>query len=94
MAWDPAVLIRVKRTAQQVGLTRDQRMRNVAAAFRVPERALARVETRNIVLVDDVITTGATVNACARALKSAGAARVDVLAIALATGDHVGERIS
>ena len=45
------------------------------------------IEGRNVLLVDDVITTGATVEACARALKRAGAARVDVLALALVTNE-------
>jgi predicted amidophosphoribosyltransferase len=45
----------------------------------------ARIDGARVVLIDDVITTGATAGACARALKRAGAARVDVLALALVT---------
>ena len=86
---DPQALVRIKRTPQQVGLTRDQRRRNMAAAFQVPAGARLRIDGRNIVLIDDVITTGATVDACARALNAAGAARVDVLAVAIVTGDRV-----
>jgi predicted amidophosphoribosyltransferase len=56
----------------------------MAAAFAVPEGRRHRIEGRNVLLIDDVITTGATINACARALKSAGAKRVDVLALAIA----------
>jgi ComF family protein len=89
LPWDPTALHRVKATPQQVGLTRDQRRRNMAAAFAVPAAARARIADRNIILIDDVITTGATVDACARALKAAGAARVDVLAVAMVTGDRV-----
>lgn len=87
--WDPLILQRTRRTTSQVGLTHDQRRRNVQGAFAVdPERA-APLQSRAIVLVDDVITTGATVEACARALKRAGAARVDVLALALVTPDSM-----
>ena len=85
IAMDPHLLVRAKATKRQVGLTRDQRRRNVASAFRVPDRKLADLHGRNVLLVDDVITTGATVNACARALQRAGAARVDVLALGLVT---------
>lgn len=79
---NPFVLERTRRTASQVGLSADQRKRNVAGAFRVPDGQRQTVAGRNVLLVDDVITTGATANACARALKRAGAARVDVLALA------------
>ncbi len=74
----------MRRTISQVGLSPDQRRRNVAGAFKVPEARASAVKGKNILLVDDVITTGATVEACARALRRAGAARVDVLALARA----------
>ena len=81
---DCAVLKRVRRTASQVGLTADQRRRNVRGAFKVDPALRPRIKGRKIVVVDDVITTGATAEACARALKRAGAARVDGLALARA----------
>jgi ComF family protein len=80
---DCFLLARVKRTPSQVGLTAAQRRKNVAGAFRVTAAKSALREKR-IVVVDDVITTGATAEACARVLKRAGAARVDVLALARA----------
>lgn len=84
---DLRVLERVKRTKSQVGMTADQRRRNVQAAFHVGLPRRGRVEGRHVVLIDDVITTGATVDAAARALRVAGARRVDVLAVALVTDD-------
>ena len=71
----------MKRTASQVGLSADQRRRNVAGAFKVDKAHAATVRGKRVVVIDDVITTGATAEACARALKRARAARVDVLAL-------------
>jgi ComF family protein len=69
-------------TAPQAGLTHAARRRNVSAAF-VPRRQDA-VQGKRVLLVDDVLTTGATASACARALKRAGARYVAVLALARA----------
>ena len=82
---DALVLAKIKSTPTQVGLTRDQRRLNVQGAFAVAERRRAEVSGRKMLLIDDVITTGSTVEACARALLAAGAARVDVLALGLVT---------
>jgi len=77
----------VRATASQVGLSRTQREENVRGAFAVREARRDRIDGRRIVLLDDVITTGATVAAATRALRRAGAERVDVLALAMATGE-------
>jgi ComF family protein len=77
-----AALKRVKATAQQVGLSRSERASNVQGAFKVPEESKGAVAGRRLVLVDDVLTSGATVDGCARALNRAGAANVDVLIFA------------
>jgi len=81
---DPFALARVKATPSQVGLSRSQRALNMQGAFRVTDGMGARVEGRAIVLIDDVMTSGATVNAAARALLRGGAKRVDVLVFARA----------
>ena len=75
-------LERVKPTAPQVGLTRPQRAANLSGAFRVDKARAGRIAGGAVVLVDDVLTTGATANAAARALLKAGAARVDLLVFA------------
>ncbi|GLI92085.1 ComF family protein [Methylocystis echinoides] len=77
-------LARVKATAPQVGLSRAQRAVNLAGAFRVDPLRAAVLEGQRIVLIDDVLTTGATANAAARALLKAGAAQVDLLVFARA----------
>jgi ComF family protein len=79
---DPFLLGRVKRTAPQVGLSRNQRAENLQGAFRVPNSARPRLKGKRVLLVDDVLTTGATANAASRALLRGGAASVDVLAFA------------
>jgi ComF family protein len=75
-------LKRVKATPQQVGLGKSERAHNVQGAFRVPADGKAEVAGRKLVLVDDVLTSGATLDACARALLRAGAVSVDALAFA------------
>ncbi len=75
-------LKRVRPTAQQVGLSKSERADNVQGAFRVPDDRKAEVAGRRTVLVDDVLTSGATVDTGARALLRAGAGSVDVLVFA------------
>jgi len=75
-------LRRVRPTLQQVGLSKADRALNVQGAFKVPPEKKSAVQGRRIVLIDDVLTSGATVDACARALLRARAASVDVLVFA------------
>jgi ComF family protein len=77
----PAALRRVRETPPQVGRTRAERARNVAGAFEASGGALAG---RDVLLVDDVVTTGATADAAAAALRRAGARSVVVVALARA----------
>jgi ComF family protein len=74
---DLRLLRRVKRTPALKGMSMDQRRRTVAGAFSIDPAA--ELEGRTVVLVDDVLTTGSTANACAKALKRAGAARVELV---------------
>ena len=77
MEVDPFVLRRTRPTPPLKGMSLLQRRRAVAGAFAIIDRA--RVAEKTVVLVDDVLTTGSTADACARALKRAGAARVELL---------------
>jgi ComF family protein len=75
-------LKRIRATPQQVGRSRTERADNIQGAFLVPPDHKVEVAGRRLVLVDDVLTSGATVDACTRALLRAGAAEVDVLVFA------------
>lgn len=79
------LLRRVRRTTPQAGLSRRQRQHNVAGAFAVPARVQPQLNGKTVLLVDDVVTTQATVNQCAKALKQRGAKTVHVASLALAT---------
>jgi predicted amidophosphoribosyltransferase len=78
------VVRRVKSTPPQAGLTNAKRRENVRGAFRVKPRAKTKVAGLRLLLVDDVLTTGATAAACARALKRAGAAQVTIATVSRA----------
>lgn len=75
-------LRRTRHTPTQGGRTRAERFKNVAGVFTVPPQRAPFVKDKTVVLIDDVLTTGATASACAEALLQAGAARVDVLTVA------------
>ncbi|WP_218574606.1 ComF family protein [Reyranella sp. CPCC 100927] len=78
----PDLVVRHRRTPSQADLNARERRLNVAGAFSVNPRHRAAVRDKTVLLIDDVLTTGATVEACARTLLRAGAAAVDVLTLA------------
>jgi len=78
-----STLKRVRATLHQVGRSKTERADNVQGAFRVPGERRVDITGRRVMLVDDVLTSGATVDACARALLRAGAAHIGVLVFAL-----------
>lgn len=75
-------LKRTRRTPSQAGLAGRARRRNVSGAFRVRSGRVAAISGKRVLLVDDVLTTGATLSAWTRALKRSGARQVDVLVLA------------
>ena len=84
-------LTRTRATRTQTRLTPEERRGNVSGAFHVPENAAARLRGAHVVLVDDVMTTGATITACAAELFGAGARVISMITFgrAPASGDRV-----
>jgi len=78
----PHLLRRMRYTASQGHKSKTQRHDNIKAAFTVPENLRAAIKDKNIVLLDDVYTSGATVQECAKTLLKAGARQVSVLTVA------------
>ena len=84
ISYHPEALIRVRETKTQVGLSASQRSENMRNAF----RADASINGKQVLLVDDVATTGATLSSAAEALYQAGARRVDAVTVARALPIH------
>jgi ComF family protein len=78
----PDGLVRTRRTLSQTGLTRSQRENNVRGAFVAHSKHAGAIKGKSVLLIDDVFTTGATIDACTRALIKAGANTVNVLTLA------------
>jgi len=78
----PEGLIRIKNTTPQKGLNKKQRLENISGAFAIADDYLDAFANKNILIIDDIFTTGATLNECARILKNAGALNVYILTIA------------
>jgi ComF family protein len=81
---EPTLITRKRYTRTQTQLNREERRQNVAGAFLVQRRAQPGIKDATLLLVDDVITTGATMQSCAQVLMAAGAKRVIACAAALA----------
>lgn len=88
--YTPGFLRRTRSTPPQKNLSAGARIRNVGGAFEVPRQAASAAANAHIVLIDDVLTTGATLSACAKALKKAGAARVDAVVLARVVKGGIG----
>lgn len=91
LAFEPMALDRIRKTDQQVGLTRSERANNVRGAFRATPSGAMNMSGRTVLLIDDVLTTGATLEAATRASLRAGASHVRVLTFALVSDPHGSE---
>ncbi len=80
--YGPTLLLRKRRTPSQGKLSKDKRVKNVNNAFSISKKYEFLLKDRNILLIDDVYTTGATLNACSKVLLKAGAKAVHVLTLA------------
>lgn len=90
--FDPDLLRRTRHTMSQGGQSAKGRRRNVRGAFAVPIESKPRIAGAHIVIIDDVMTTGATVEACASILLRSGAKRVDVLCIARVVRTDINQK--
>ena len=84
----PDLLRRVRRTASQDGRNRAGRAENLRGAIGLAPGAGARIAGRRVLLIDDVLTTGATLNAVAAVCREAEASAVDILVLALVSFDE------
>lgn len=88
LTYAPTLLVRKRRTPSQGTLSKNERFKNVKRAFVISKGQEALVKKRNILLIDDVFTTGATLNACAKVLLKAGAREVHALTLARVVSPH------
>lgn len=79
--FDPFILTRPSSTQSQGHLSRNQRKLNVKGAFNVPEHLRHKLLNKRVILIDDVLTTGATINECSKILKKAGVWEIYVLTV-------------
>jgi ComF family protein len=79
---DPGLLLRTRETPPQSGLARRDRLRNLRGAFALDPRRAGAVQGRRLVLVDDVMTSGASLYTAAQVLRAAGAARITAIVLA------------
>jgi ComF family protein len=82
ISYEPRILRKEKQTPQQEGLSRNARLKNVRNSFEINLQYAHLLRNKNVILVDDVLTTGATVNECSHNLKKHGAKKVIVLTVA------------
>lgn len=92
--FEPDILFRIRATESQGAQSAKGRVRNVRGAFQVPDKQKPALEGKHVVLIDDVMTTGATLNACARTLKKAGASYIDVVTLARTVRQKTHSQVS
>jgi ComF family protein len=78
----PDLLIRIKGGKYQIGLNKTARINNVKNAFKINDKYLSKIKNKNILIIDDVVTTGATIDNCSKILKKSGCKNVFAAVIA------------
>lgn len=79
---NPSILLKHKETTSQSGLTKNERLENIKGSVKINQKYNNEIFRKNVLLIDDVITTGATINECCKKLKIAGAKKIYVLTFA------------